>query len=312
MILSKYGVLLLAYGTPNGLDEVGSYLKHILNGREPRQEMIEDLKRRYSRIGGGSPLLEITKQQASAVQEVLTERGVDAKVLIGMKHSRPSIEEAVSDLKQINPEAVVALPLFPFYSKISISRYEEEVVKAMNGNGATFPLSYVREWYDSQFLLEAWSERIKTGLEKFPAGDRGKPMVLFTAHSLPKRILEWDDPYPKQLEDLCRRISDHLGLSDWKLAYQSASSTGEEWLEPDLSQTLRQCQAEGRHNILVVPVGFISDHLEILYDIDIQCMQTATSIGLTLRRTESLNVSSLLLNALAEIIKNNLPITRSS
>jgi len=310
--LSKYGVLLLAYGTPDGLDEVESYLKHILDGRQPKLEMVDDLKRRYSKIGGRSPLLEITKQQAVAVEEALKEGGYDVKVLFGMKHSLPSIPEGISDLKQISPEAVVALPLVPFYSKISVSQYEEAVVDAMNQDGVTFPLTYVKEWYDSQLLLEAWSERITTAMENFPAGDKGKPIVLFTAHSLPKRILEWDDPYPKQLEDLCRRLSDHLGINDWKLSYQSASSTGEEWLEPDMSQALRLCQTEGHHNVLVVPIGFISDHLEILYDIDIACMQTATSMGLTLRRTESLNVSSLLINALAEIIRNNLPIKQSS
>ena len=310
--MSKYGVLLLAYGTPDGLDEVESYLKHILGGRQPKQEMVDDLKRRYTKIGGRSPLLEITKQQAVAVEQALKEGGYDVKVLFGMKHSLPTIPEAISDLKQISPEAVVALPLVPFYSKISVSQYEEAVVEAMNQDGVTFPLTYVKEWYDSQLLLEAWSERIRTAMENFPAGDRGEPIVLFTAHSLPKRILEWDDPYPKQLEDLCRRLSDHLELSDWKLSYQSASSTGEEWLEPDMSQTLRLCQTEGHHNVLVVPIGFISDHLEILYDIDIACMQTATSMGLTLRRTESLNVSSLLIDALAEIIRNNLPIKQSS
>ena len=308
MSLSKYGVLLLAYGTPNGLDEVESYLKNILGGRQPSQDMVDDLKRRYTRIGGRSPLLEITRQQASAVQEVLTEGGLDVKVLIGMKHSRPSIGEAVSDLKQVNPEAVVAVPLMPFYSKISVSQYEEEVVKAMELHGGTFPLTYVKEWYENHLLVEAWSEKITAGLEKFPSGDRGKPTILFTAHSLPKRILKWDDPYPRQLEEICKRISGHIGINDWELAYQSASSTGEEWLEPDIPQTLEQCRVEGHHNVLVVPVGFISDHLEILYDIDIACMQTATRIGLTLRRTESLNVSSLLINALAEIIRNNLPI----
>jgi ferrochelatase len=293
----------MAYGTPSSDDEIAPYLADIRRGHPPSPEAVEELKQRYAKIGGRSPLLEITRTQASALQQQLNEGGVEAIVYFGMKHWHPYINETVPKILQDGHERVVALALTPYYSQISIGGYKQALHKALSGS--EIRLDFVESWHDNPIFHEAVAEKAGNALNKFPAHERVD--VIFTAHSLPERILETGDPYPSQIQTSSQAVADMLGVSHWSLAYQSAGMTNEKWLGPDILEELKSRGAGS--NVLIVPIGFVSDHLEILYDIDVKARALAKSRGLTLVRSESLNASPTFIRALAEIVKAKAPST---
>jgi ferrochelatase len=258
---------------------------------------VDELKQRYRKIGGLSPLLEITNTQALALQQKLNEDGVPAKVYVGMKHWHPYIHETVPQILHDGHERLVALALAPHYSQISIGGYKQALDKTLSNS--TVQLDFVESWYDNPFFHQAVVEKAKDGLNRLPSS----PMVdvIFTAHSLPESILEKGDPYPSQVQASSQAVADMLGLSDWSLAYQSAGMTEEKWLGPDLLEELKS-RSRGS-SVLIVPIGFVSDNLEILYDIDVKAQELAKSRGLNLVRAESLNASPTFIRALAEIVK---------
>ena len=282
-------VILMAYGSPATADDVPAYLADIREGRPVSQEAIDELTERYRRIGGRSPLDEITEAQRAALEHQL---GVP--VFVGMKHWRPRIAEAVEEALAGGAETVVGLVLAPHYSRLSIAGYRERLEQALQRRAE---LVFVESWHDHGPFLDALAERVRDF----------EGHVVFTAHSLPERILQDGDPYRDQLLETSRLVAEQAGLADWSFAFQSASTTGEPWLGPDILEELDTLAANGVQRVLVCPVGFVSDHLEILWDLDIEAREKAAGLGLELERIESLNDDPAFIRALAELVRESLP-----
>jgi protoporphyrin/coproporphyrin ferrochelatase len=281
-------VILMAYGSPERAEDVPAYLADIREGKPVSEKAIEELTERYRRIGGRSPLDEITEAQRAALE---SELGIP--VFTGMKHWRPRIAEAVEAAIEGGAETIVGLVLAPHYSELSIGGYRERLEAALRGRAE---LAFVESWYDHEPFLEVLADRVR--------GFDGH--VVFTAHSLPERILRAGDPYREQLFETSRLVAERAGLSDWSFAFQSASATGEPWLGPDILEELDALAANGVRCVLVCPVGFVSDHLEILWDLDVEAREKAAALGLELERIESLNDDPQFVGALAEVVRKTL------
>jgi ferrochelatase len=298
--LEATAVLLMAYGTPNSLDEIEPYYTDIRGGRKPSPENLRELVARYEKIGGRTPLLDITREQARALQAQL---GDDFRVYIGMKHWHPYIAQAVDEIARDGLRRVIALALAPHYSRFSIDGYIQRVRDAIAKSGAPLDVTYVESWNDHPLFLKSIAERMEAARAKFSARDWQDIEVIFSAHSLPERILQSGDPYPQELRETCEGVAARLGLPRWRFAYQSAGRTGDKWLGPDILDTLNEIAATGRRPVLIAPIGFVADHLEVLYDIDVECAERAQSLGLEMRRIESPNASPAFIAALAAIVR---------
>jgi protoporphyrin/coproporphyrin ferrochelatase len=282
-------VILMAYGSPATVEDVPAYLADIREGRPVSQEAVDELSERYRRIGGRSPLDEITEAQRAAL-----ERELRVPVFVGMKHWRPRIAEAVEAALTEGADTLIGLVLAPHYSRLSIAGYRERLEQALQGLGE---LVFIESWHDHGPFLDVLVERVR--------GFDGH--VVFTAHSLPERILQDGDPYRDQLLETSRLVAERAGLKDWSFAFQSASTTGEPWLGPDVLEELDTLAANGVQRVLVCPVGFVSDHLEILWDLDIEAREKAAELGLELGRIESLNDDPAFIRALASLVRERLP-----
>jgi len=283
-------VILMAYGSPATAEDVPAYLADIREGKRVSQEAIDELAERYRRIGGRSPLDEITEAQRAGLE---LELGLP--VFVGMKHWRPRIAEAVEAALSGGADTLLGLVLAPHYSRLSIAGYRERLEDALQGRAK---LIFVESWHDNGSFLDVLASRVR--------GFDGH--VVFTAHSLPERILRDGDPYRDQLLETSRLVAERAGLSDWSFAFQSASATGEPWLGPDILEELDRLAANGVRRVLVCPVGFVSDHLEILWDLDIEARERAAELGLELDRIESMNDDPAFLRALAEVVQKALPV----
>ena len=282
-------VVLMAYGSPATAEDIPAYLADIREGRPVSQEAIDELTERYRRIGGRSPLDEVTEAQRARL-----EREVGLPVFVGMKHWHPRIGEAVEAALAVGAETIVGLVLAPHYSRLSIAGYRERLEDALRGRAE---LVFVESWHDHEPFLEVLASRVR-------AFDGH---VVFTAHSLPERILGEGDPYRDQLLETSRLVAERAGLADWSFAFQSASATGEPWLGPDILEELDRLAANGVRRVLVCPIGFVSDHLEILWDLDVEARERAAERGLELERIESLNDDPAFMRALAELVRGRLP-----
>ena len=282
-------VVLMAYGSPATAEEIPAYLADIREGRPVSQEAIDELTERYRRIGGRSPLDEVTEAQRARL-----ERELGLPVFVGMKHWHPRIGEAVEAALAVGAETIVGLVLAPHYSRLSIAGYRERLEDALRGRAE---LVFVESWHDHEPFLEVLASRVRA------FGGH----VVFTAHSLPERILGEGDPYRDQLLETSRLVAERAGLADWSFAFQSASATGEPWLGPDILEELDRLAANGVRRVLVCPIGFVSDHLEILWDLDVEARERAAELGLELERIESLNDDPAFMRALAELVRRRLP-----
>lgn len=285
------GVLLMAYGGPESLDEVEPYLADVRGGRPSSPELVAEVRERYRLIGGRSPLLHWTRRAAEALQERLDPAAY--RVRVGMRHWHPYIADAVRESVVAGEGRLLAVPMSPYYSKMSIGAYADKVRTALEG--AEVDVRVARDWHLQPQLLDAFAQRLRERLGN-------DSVVLFTAHSLPRRILDEGDPYPDQLRETARALAERLGLARWTFAFQSPGRTGEAWLGPFAEEELDRLAAAGERAVLVVPIGFLCDHVEILYDIDIALKQHAERLGLRLERTESLNDSAALIEALASVV----------
>ncbi len=294
------GVLLMSYGSPDSLDEVEAYYTDIRHGRKPSQEEVANLKERYQAIGGKSPLLEITKRQAIALEAKLKGEGAEARVHFGMKHWHPYIVEAVQKIAKEPIERLVAIPLAPHYSNMSIGGYRDALTKALTEHSNGFKLDFVESWHMNPSLLALWRKLIEDGLAK--SGGKEDTHLLFTAHSLPERILQEGDPYRDQLLATSFELTRMVSIENWSFAFQSAGHTSEKWLGPDILEELKALKSQGVHKVLVAPVGFFSEHLEILYDIDIEAATLAREIDLTLKRTGLPNDTPLAIETLHSLV----------
>jgi protoporphyrin/coproporphyrin ferrochelatase len=283
----KTAVVLMAYGSPSNPEDVPAYFADIRGGRPVRAEAVEELAERYRRIGGTSPLNEITERQRAALEHEL-----NVPVFIGMKHWTPRIAEAAARAIQQGADRVVGLVLAPHFSGMSIGGYRRQLEGALAGRAE---LVFIEAWHDHEPYLELLADRVR-GTDAH---------VVFTAHSLPERILADGDPYRDQLLETSRLIADRAQIDKWSFAFQSASATGEPWLGPDILEELERLHDKGTTKILVAPVGFVADHLEILWDIDVEAREKAAELGLELDRIESLNDDARFIRALAALVQQH-------
>ncbi|MDQ2741522.1 MAG: ferrochelatase [Chloroflexota bacterium] len=298
-------VLLMAYGSPDTLADVEPYYTHIRGGRTPAPELVEELRERYRLVGGTTPLLEISRVTRQGLEDRLNAGGSDTySVVLGMKHWHPYIEEAVSQIAAGGMHRVVGLVLAPHFSRMSVATYFDYVRAAQQKLGSEIEVLPIESWHLHEPYLASVARRIRQRLAEFPDGE--EVIVVFTAHSLPQRILEDGDPYPAQLRETSEALAARLGLARWTFSYQSAGRTPEPWLGPDLVDTVNSLADRGEKNVLIASVGFVSDHLEILYDIDYEARQVARERGITLRRTEMLNAAPDFLDGLAELVRARL------
>jgi ferrochelatase len=281
----RAGVLCMAYGSPRTLDDVAAYYAHIRGGRQPSPEAVAELTARYRAVGG-SPLEEITRRQSAALGAAL---GMPS--FVGMKHAPPFIEEGAAAARGAGVEELVALPLAPHYADMSLGGYERTLRECWTGE-----LVFIRGFHDHPAFVRAVRTLLAEALAGFQA-DR----LFFTAHSLPERIVREGDPYDQRLLDSCALVAEGLPLPPWEFAYQSASATGEPWLGPDLQQAIAQ---SGARRVLVCPIGFVADHLEILYDLDLEAQEYCRRRGVELRRTASFNDRPELIDALAAVVRD--------
>jgi len=297
-------LLLLAFGGPRSLDEVEFLLTRLFQGRKPSADQVERVKERYRLIGGFSPLLNITQEQARGLEEELKKRGSSFKSYVGMRYGHPLIEETLKEILRDGITEIVALPMAPFQSRASTGAYMEEVNRVRKNLGKEVSLSFVIGWHLHPLFIEAVRERIEEGLKEFDEEERKRVHLLFTAHSLPKSIIE-KDPYAKEIGASIQGVLEKLEPFPWHLAYQSKGGGTEEWVGPDVESVLGELSKEKIREVLVVPIGFVSDHIEILYDIDILYQDKAKLLGMRLKRTPSLNFSKQFIEALATIVEEH-------
>jgi ferrochelatase len=258
---------------------------------------VEELRERYRRIGGTSPLRLVTEAQAAGLSRMMRAQGRDVPVAVGMKHAPPFIADAVRTLAQSGARRIAALALAPHYSKISIASYFSSAADAAAAHGLS--LRARESWHAHPGLVAALAARVRTALERGRVP--GDVVTVFTAHSLPERILSWGDPYPQQLRETSALVAAAAGCARWQFAFQSASHTGEPWLGPDLLDVLEELAAAGVREVVVCPVGFVADHLEVLFDIEVEARERAESLGIDLYRAPSLNDGEDFLEVLASL-----------
>jgi len=292
------GVILMAYGTPRSLEDVGAYYANIRGGRMPPEADVANLVARYRAIGGTSPLIRITESLRDGLQARIRSEGSETRVYTGMKHSPPFIADVVAKAADDGVDQLLSIALAPHYSKMSTGTYLLAVELANEALPKKMKLDSVPSWHRDPLLIEAWAGRIRQAAKALPEDYS----LVFSAHSLPESILAQGDPYRDQLLETSELIAAKIGTDRWSFAFQSASHTREPWLGPDILDHLQALLEKGRRSFLIAPVGFVSDHLEILYDIDIECRQWANDHGARLGRCESLNDSSELIECLRSLI----------
>ena len=298
------GVLLMAHGSPDTLDDMAAYLQHVRGGRHTPQALVDDIRGRYALIGGRSPLLELTRAQGAALEECLRRDGVHCRVYVGMRHWHPYIKETLQQLADDGISRVVAVSMAPQYSRLSVGAYQRALENAQAELGVSLNVTRVGSWHDHPLLLQAFAERLRDALASLPDESQSRPRVVFTAHSLPVRILDEGDPYPQEVAHTAEGVAHRLGLTTWDVVYQSQGATSEPWLGPSLDEAFAKYAAQGQRQILLVPIGFVCDHVEILYDLDILAQRVARERGLRLARTASLNTSPTFVEALAGVVKS--------
>jgi len=287
-------VVLMAYGSPATAEDIRPYLEDIRGGRPVSDEAVAGLTERYRRIGGRSPLDDVTEAQRAAL-----ERELGVPVFVGMKHWQPRIAEAVESALSGGATRIVGVVLAPHYSRLSVGEYRERLEAAV---GRRAELELVESWHDHEPFVDVLADRVR-GTDAW---------VVFTAHSLPERILADGDPYRDQLLETSRLVAEGAGLERWSFAFQSASPTGEPWLGPDILEELGRLHEAGVRSVLVAPVGFVSDHLEILWDLDVEARERAAELGLELERIESLNDDPAFIGALASLVEERLAVPGKS
>lgn len=297
--MSAIGVLMMAYGGPDRLEDVGPYLLDVRGRRPTPPEVVEEVRSRYQRIGGRSPILERTTAQAAALARALDNGVGRFEVVVGMRHWRPYIRDALGGLAERGVTRAVGLVMAPHYSRMSVGAYYTRVTES----SAPVEIAPIEQWHLLPGYVEALADRVRAGLNRFRASERDAVPVIFTAHSLPQRILTWHDPYPEQLRATVDAVMALVGAHPHVFAYQSAAMTPEPWLGPAVSEVLEQEANRGVPGVLVAPIGFLCEHVEVLFDLDLELRERAQARGVRLERIEMLNVAPPLIAGLAELVR---------
>jgi protoporphyrin/coproporphyrin ferrochelatase len=296
------GVLVMAYGGPASLDEIPGYLADIRHGRPTPRAVVDEITENYRAIGGRSPLLDVSRRQ---VDVLAAELGGDFRCYLGMRHWSPWIEEVVGEMIGDGIERAVSLVLAPHFSALSVARYQQKVADGLELYHGRIDVEHVPSYHDAPGLIEAFTTRVEEGIARWPDADRPRVHIVFSAHSLPERVLASGDPYGEQCLETARLVAARAGLADdrWTWAYQSAGRTPEPWAGPDLGEHLEELAGRGVRDVVSVPVGFVSDHVEILFDIDHKAAAVAARLGMRLERPSALNDDPLFIGALAELVR---------
>ncbi len=298
------GVLVMAYGGPDSLDDIEPYLLDVRGSRPMRPEMVAEMRERYRLIGGRSPILERTQAQAERLQQGLDARteGPRFHCAVGMRHWTPRIATALAEMEHAGISRAVGLVMAPHYSRMSVGAYFTKVDEA----GTAVTVAPVERWHLMPELVAGLASRIADSLDSFPDDIRDDVAIVFTAHSLPTRILEWEDPYPDELQATTDAVAERLAANGihntHEFAYQSAAMTPDPWLGPDAGEVLEQLHGADVPGALIVPIGFTSDHVEILYDIDVEYQRLAARLGLALRRIEMVNDDPVVMSGLSRVV----------
>lgn len=297
----------MSYGTPQSLEDVESYYTHIRRGHPPTEEQLKELKDRYEAIVGGVfPLRANTDKQVSALQNTLNEYTKDTDTQFvcyqGLKHAQPFIEDGVAQMAADGIKKAIGIVLAPHYSLMSIGGYIKRA--EAKGEEVGVSMTCIRSYHVHPKLIEALVNKVSSKLDLFEeaGAERDTVKVLFSAHSLPAKILEMGDPYQDQLLETSKAVAEKAGVTDWQFTWQSAGRTADPWLGPDILDTLRDLSQEQVEYVLVAPVGFVSDHLEVLYDLDIEAKAVAKELDIRLERIDSLNTDPLYMETLSDLI----------
>ncbi len=290
------GVLIMAYGGPNNVDEVEPYLLDVRGYRPTAPAIIHEVRERYKLIGGRSPILEQTQAQADALQSALDRSNF--KTFVGMRHWHPYIKDTLAQMSAQGIDRAIGLAMAPHYSRMSIGAYYKKIEEA----GSSIAIKPIERWHLLPGYLDALTDRVRSALLKFPIDLQAQVPIIFSAHSLPQRILEWHDPYPDELRATVEAIMQRLGPHPHEFAFQSAAISNEPWLGPDVGAAIDRLAGEGHKHILIAPIGFVVEHVEILYDIDVVYQQQARKLGVHLERIEMLGTASKMIDGLAELV----------
>lgn len=293
----------MAYGTPETMDDVRPYLTHIRHGHEPSDKAVEDLQDRYGLIGGPSPLYQTTVDQMKGLERRLNWSDGGYRGYLGMKHWHPHIPEAVRQMAEDGIEEAVAIALAPHYSTMSIAQYLNYVSEGLKGLEKPIDVLCIKSYHDEPLFIDALEEKLREAMDGVPEEHGAGLPVVFTAHSLPEKILKEGDPYREQLLETSRLVAERfVGLS-WRFAFTSQGETKDKWLGPTLAESLDEIAAEGHKAVMVCTVGFVSEHLETLYDFDIEGKSDAEERGLAFYRAPALGTSEKYIAALAEVVR---------
>jgi ferrochelatase len=304
--MSHIAVLLMALGGPDSLEQVEPYLLDVRGGRPTPADLIEEIRARYKMTGGKSPVLGIMREVATRLEQTLHAAGAEQfRLYIGMRHWHPYIKDAYVKLMEERPERLICICMAPQYSALSIGAYVKKVEEARAAVGGAFPVSYVETWYRHPGLIHAIAGNITQALEKFPTDVRSTVPIIFTAHSLPERILQMNDPYPQQVRGTMQAVCEELRPATVRVAYQSQGRSNEKWLGPTVESTIEDLHRQGHRHVLIAPIGFLSDHLEVLYDVDIEFRRMAESKGMQLERIAMLNTDPALITILASLLEEH-------
>jgi protoporphyrin/coproporphyrin ferrochelatase len=281
----------MAHGTPSSLDEMPEYLALVRGGRPPSAELVQEMRHNYEAIGGRSPLTDITLAQADALRSVL---GPDLPVAVGMRNWHPFIKDALAELAAAGVSRVIGIPLAPQFSTLSVQKYSDAATAALPPAVRFQP---VDSYHTHPLLLDAFAERVRA------AQPRADELVVFTAHALPVRVIQSGDPYAVEVGETAAGVAERAGVTRYRQAFQSAGRTPEPWIGPDIGELIDEESGRGTRKFLVVPIGFVCDHTEILFDIDVQAARTAREFATSLRRTESLNTSAAFIALLEALVR---------
>lgn len=296
-------ILLMAMGGPDCLENVEPFLLDVRGGRPTPPELVEEIRERYRATGGKSPAVGITQEVAKKLEQQLNESSDGRyRVYVGLRHWHPFIKETYAELLKDLPEQIIGVCMAPQQSSLSTGAYRKKVEEARTSLADQTPVTYVGSWNQHPRLVAALVENIREGLQKFPADVRATVPVLFTAHSLPERIVAMKDPYPDEVKGTVEAVTNALGNQPTYFAYQSQGRSNEPWLGPTVEAMLGAIQQAGHRHVLVAPIGFICDHVETLFDIDIELKQLAVSQGLHLERMAMLNDSAAILETLRDVL----------
>lgn len=293
----KIGLLVMHYGTPASEEAILPYYTHIRHGRPPSQESLDDLKHRYSLIGGPSVLAEVSRLQAVEIQSGMARRGVDAKLYIGAKHAPPFVADAVRDMAADGIDEAIGVVLAPHYSSFSVAAYRKYAYEARDQHKPGLEIRILDRWGTLPALVEGLSRRVATELQGF---EPEETLVIFSAHSLPEKIVAAGDPYKDELLETSRLVAESLKLPHWTFAFQSASQTGEPWLGPDVLEVIEAERASYK-NIVSCTVGFVCDHLEVKFDLGIEAREKCAELGLNFRLAATIGADPKIMDALADL-----------